>query len=344
MKRNQKYLYAVAALGSVLFHGFAILVTVIVLSIAARANISSEPPEPEPETVTLTFTEMPELTPAPTPQQKLPRPGIRTTEDQESKAKPEDAEFEAERDTKAASEKAPDPLRPPDNIPSVEGLKIDELELTNQNFDPQKRAEMAENQPQPRTTPVPKQASATPTPAPSLAPTPTPQPKSSATPDPEVFAMLKSTPTPAPVAPPPQPEQQPKPSQKGGTNTSTRPATLQGSVSLKGRTAVNASATPLGKYRAKVCEAIDESWLTTMKGNGDMFTVGMVRVKFYVGKDGRVQNLQLISNTGNELYAGFTVRSIQRAKVPPIPADVLRLLEGERLPMEYSFWLTAPAQ
>ena len=70
----------------------------------------------------------------------------------------------------------------------------------------------------------------------------------------------------------------------------------------------------------------------------DLITLGTVRLKFYVTSNGRVEDIKLLSNTSTESFATYTIKSIMEAKIPPLPKDVVPLLENGRLEItEWSF-------
>ena len=56
-----------------------------------------------------------------------------------------------------------------------------------------------------------------------------------------------------------------------------------------------------------------------------------------VDAEGKVQNLQLRSNTANEAFANICLQSFQEAHIPPIPSDLIGTLPGGRLPVDFSF-------
>lgn len=124
---------------------------------------------------------------------------------------------------------------------------------------------------------------------------------------------------------------------RSGYQRQTERTKIEGSISNRGRNAVNAIATPLGRYRKAVADAIGSRWYYYVNQRMDLITVGDVRIKFQVDQHGGVQNLSILSNTANETFANYCVQSITQAKVPPIPPDLVPKLDEGRLEIEYTF-------
>ena len=116
-----------------------------------------------------------------------------------------------------------------------------------------------------------------------------------------------------------------------------RATRLRGSVDSTGRTAVASLATPLGRYRKTISDAVGSSWYHYIGPRMDMFRYGSVKVVFLVESDGRVRRPRVISNTSNESFENITLAAILDAQIPPIPPDVLPTLQGGRIEIDFSF-------
>lgn len=127
------------------------------------------------------------------------------------------------------------------------------------------------------------------------------------------------------------------PGSRGGFQRQTERTRIEGSISNRGRNSVNAVATPLGRYRKAVADAIGSRWYYYINQRMDLITVGNVHIKFQVDPLGRVQNLSVLSNSANETFANYCLQSITQAKIPPIPPDLVPKLESGRLEIEYTF-------
>lgn len=330
-----------------------------------RPQVSAKVPERDlPPEITL----LPE--PTPTPDQRLaaaptptPEPQLLRSENMtETEKPPENTQFESDRDTRAASEKSG---TGPGNMPTIEGRKQDNLELTDQQLSlgsagagaaqgrPSQNQPTQQQQKQSRqdsnkpamdlakiTNPLldPSTALPTPTPPPEklpddalaierAAPTPTPTPTPTATPSPT------ASPSPAGGGAPPQP----RPPAGGTFRPQTRASELQGGISNRGRPSIATRGTPLGRYFSQVYRAIGSRWYYYVRRDADLIGPGRVQVIFNISKDGKIDNVRVLSNTANEGLASVCIQSIVDSELPPIPDEVALTLPTGRLEMPFSF-------
>lgn len=310
----------------------------------------------------------PEVTLEITPLEKKDRPFI---EAKEVSAKvPENAPFQSDQNTKAASELPPDGSLA---LPSQQGVAQVALELRNQKHTAgEKPASQAGSpaQPQPPSQPsLPSPAAPqtapqkpAPTPQPSATPQPTATPQPSATPPsptpPNNLKLLdapkmqppsqKPPPTqPAAPASPPSPAQPPSPPVTSGTSGTsgttkgyqpeTRQTVIRGNISNRGRSSVAAEATPIGRYKKAVADAIGSRWYYYVGDRMGLLSIGTVDVSFKVSPTGKVTGLKVLRSNSNESLTDCSVRSIMDAKLPPIPPDVAATLQNGCLEIDYSF-------
>ena len=165
--------------------------------------------------------------------------------------------------------------------------------------------------------PVPKKKPPTPTPEPIMPPA-KPQPSTE-------LAKL--------VPPAPKPAEAPKPAyQPDQLQTK-----IEGSISNRGAASVDAVKTPLGVFKKKISEAIGSRWHYYMKQQNDLVTVGLARVTFFVTKDGRVQDVRVIDNSSNDIFAFACKRSILEAELPPAPPEAFDAMKDERMEITFTF-------
>jgi outer membrane biosynthesis protein TonB len=174
-------------------------------------------------------------------------------------------------------------------------------------------------------------------PQPSAAPQQsiTPQPTVQPTPKSDELAMLTSTPRPTV-----QPTVATKPQQPHSSYQPYKEKTkLAGSITNRGTSAVNAIGTPLGRYQKEMFDAIGSHWYAYMDQQMDLVGLGTVRVSFWVDRSGRINNrsIKVVSEDANQGFASICLRSIQDAKLRPIPEDVAAALPPEGLEAEISF-------
>ena len=325
-----------AVLASIVLH------LLLGLSLAAFGGKRQEIVLEEPQVPQLTIMQEP----LPTPPPLVPKnaPTISVDPERKSAVKPTVKTFEANEDTVAAAEKA---ATTDSQLPGQDGkdrpfMNLEERENTFAK---------AGAAPQP-----------TPSLAPTAAPTATPTPNETVppvapTPAPDQFALLTQTPTPVPSPTEsaekqeiPTPTETPTPTPEP-TATPPTPASayrdfqqktlIRGGINNRGRSAVNAIGTPLGRYRKMLEDAIGSRWYYHVKAKSDLISIGTTSVTFEIMPDGSVGKLRVTENTGNEASASVALRSIQETKLPPIPEDILATLPDGRFTMEESFTIFA---
>ena len=161
-----------------------------------------------------------------------------------------------------------------------------------------------------------------PTPKPSEPPKTTPTPPPAETPPPDQLALLRSTP--------------PPPSSYRREEVQTRNL---GNITNRGRSAVNAVGTPLGKYQKALYDAIGARFYfyASPQQQGHLINIGNVQIQFWVDRSGYVKNLKIVQNTSNETFANVCLRSVQEVQAPPIPKEIGDTLPSEGLFQEINF-------
>jgi len=340
---------------SCLIHATLILLIALLF---ARHFIQKAPEqEPPPPEVTLEIT----------PPEKKDRPFVEAKEAAEKA--PEKAPFQSDEHTKAASE------LPPEGsllLPTQQGVEQSALELKNQRHtageqpattaekpvppSPQAQPPSAPSSPTtPRTPPnppIPPAPTPTPLPSPLASPLPTrtpppnnlklleppkpqqSQPESQPQPQPP---QKTSTALPSQQAAPQLPSQQGAQGAKKGYQPETRQTVIRGNISNRGRSSVAAEATPIGRYKKSVADAIGSRWYYYVNERMGLLSIGTVDVSFKVGPSGKVTGLHVVHSNSNESLTDCSLRSIMDAKLPPIPPDVARTLQDGCLEIDYSF-------
>ena len=174
-------------------------------------------------------------------------------------------------------------------------------------------------QPEPKTAPVPEMRT-----APDSPPSP-PQPPQMRQPDAPVAAM------PDPV------KRTAGPQDDTAFSPFTRTSKVKGTISNRGEAAVNAAETPVGRYMRLVTSAVEKKWHTLRRRNADAVTFGSLQLRFFVEADGKVRILDVLGDKSkaDTRMLEFTLRAIMEAEIPPIPQDLLPLLDRQRLEVEY---------
>ena len=117
----------------------------------------------------------------------------------------------------------------------------------------------------------------------------------------------------------------------------TRTSKVKGTINNRGEDAVNAAETPMGTYMRIVTASVEKKWHLYRKKYGDAVTFGNLKLRFFVTKEGKPEDFEVLSkpDEADVRMADFTLRAIKDAEIPPIPADLLPILEGERVEIEY---------
>lgn len=290
----------------------------VILAVAWIYLLELNPP-PEPvEEIEITFIEPPT---AP------PKPKFVDTSAPEAEKPPEEAVFESDRDTAAAS---PDAATGAEPVPSQDGKEQPFLELEQQEL---ALAKVDEAPPAPETPP--SEPSPPQPPQPEAPPETPPEEKKPEPAEPDALAVnAQPTPPQEPTEQKPPPS---TPSSRPSFQRQARPTRISGSVSNRGRAAVAALATPLGRYRKAISDAIGSSWYHHIGSRMDLFSYGTVSVVFTIDRNGKARRPRVLSNSSNESFEIVTLESILRAEIPPIPPDILPTLEGGQIEIDYTF-------
>lgn len=117
----------------------------------------------------------------------------------------------------------------------------------------------------------------------------------------------------------------------------TRTSKVKGTISNRGKASVNAEETPMGRYMRAVTSQVEKKWHIYRRQRMDAVTFGSLKLEFFVEPDGTADDLRIISDPRNAdpRMADFTLQAIQDADIPPIPEDLIPILEGGRMRIEY---------
>jgi hypothetical protein len=112
---------------------------------------------------------------------------------------------------------------------------------------------------------------------------------------------------------------------------------LGGDLPHRSKSAVAKPATPLGRYKKSIADAVGSRWYSYIQKRSSLITAGEARMKFYVNQQGRIEDAHLISNTSNIVFATLCMRSVNEAKIPPPPPRLFEGLNQSRLEIVYNF-------
>ena len=311
-KERKKTAFALGL--SALLHFLLILAAAILLGLRPPV---APPPAPEETPVEITFVD------APMPKAKTTPQYIETSDAQRSEKPPESPAFESDKDTLAASSL---PATGDAPLPTTDGETTTGLSLENKNYTAGREPRPApQAEPQPETPPAETQSTPIPTPRPisDIALLEPPKPKTDPKP-----------PTPKPAEKtPPAPAQPATP----GYQPQTRITRIRGNISNRGRASIAANATPLGRYKKMLSDAIGSRWYYYVNDQISLLNVGTLELRFIVRESGKVESIRVISNSSNESFAACSVQAIMEAEIPPIPKEIVPMLENGRIEIDYSF-------
>jgi TonB family protein len=307
-----------AVVGSLLLH------LVFALSVVGYYAVFPPPPNPPAKEE----DKLPELTLVDTPPGQKQRQYVDTDDDQKTDKKPEDSQFESDKDTAAASEKEG---KIPGPLPEQEGKNLEDLMFKNHDFSLDTKGTNFNRE----SANGGESAQATPVPTPTASATPAPSPK------PDELAMLLSTPTPSPPATPQQNTAQQNKQNQGAPQTAYRPqkivTRMQGNISNRGHSSVGAIGTPQGRFQKAVEDAIGSRWYYYVGQRADLVEIGTVRVEFRILPSGRVKDARIISNSSNQTFGSVSLQSILDASIPPMPPELASLVPDSGLEFTFSF-------
>lgn len=310
-RRAARRAVLLALLVSLLAHLTGILGVACFLFVKPKESTN----EPLPEELTITLVE------PPAPQE------TRFVDTSAPESEPSDkATLESDRNTTAAS---PDAPAGGEALPTQDGRDQSFLELEEQRLALAKPDSASPAPDMPPSQPSP--------PVPQTAP-PLPEKREEIKPKPEkdgaiTAAKTAREPAKTPTEPPPPAVPAARPSYR----PMTRATRLSGSIDNRGKAAVSALSTPLGRYRKAISDAVGSSWYYHIGSRMDMFSIGTIKVIFTIERDGKARNPRVLSNTSNESFEIVTIESIRAAEIPPIPPDVLPVLDGGRIEIDFSF-------
>jgi outer membrane biosynthesis protein TonB len=301
---------AAALLASLLVHLFFLLAVAFVVLNGARISKEMVPTVDEP----------PQLTILPMPPAPKTAPRFVSTPPQENlEKKPnKDAAFESDNDSIAASEAPPTGQ---EMMPSLEGREEQGLDLRDQRY--------AAGQKQTQAAPATQAAEQS---QPEAEPAPTPRVET----DLALIEAPKPTPHPTPTQKT-KTATRPSKNADSGFQPETRVTRLRGNVSNRGKASLEANATPLGRYKKQVSDAIGSRWYYYVNSQMGLLNIGTVEIRFTVTPEGKIKSPQVLSNSSNESFASVSLASVVQAEIPPMPPEVAKLIENGRLEIDFSF-------
>lgn len=101
------------------------------------------------------------------------------------------------------------------------------------------------------------------------------------------------------------------------------------------------SQTPLTTYRNDLDARTRSVWLTLSLEHNDQLVAGSAKVRFDIRPNWRIENLKLVSSSGNRILAEIALQTVRTTAIPRIPPEVLAQLPSGRYPAELIFTIVA---
>ena len=352
-----------------------LLMVLAVGMMVLQASIRSERSKPtaadEPAT-TVVFLEAAESAAEPL---EAAKPRFARTSADQAGTPSEDTPFIGERDTRAASDRAPDATMAP--LPAQAGIEPrDESDIETTESDYQDgRLEPDEPSLTPNSNPQPAQAATGNVQPPEAAASPqeaspppmretllegpnpvdvqVPREQSDSPTDDPPARVAANTRTDGESETPPEPNQSTETSELEKSVDAPKPAASQdpafqgfqrktaivGSISRTGRSSLDVADTPLGRYQAQISRAVELEWQRNCVRHRDFITPGFLTVRFFVEPGGKVRSVQFVGDmeTG-EVQKGFTLNSIRDAAIPAMPPALRKEYTDEPLELIFRFY------
>ncbi len=372
-KRQRSVRTFLAVVGALLLHLLVLLAVVWIVPHWPRGRVRAKP-HPIELTMLPPTTATPEPSGPANAGQPTPPPYIRTLDDQLAAKPPDDSSFISDKDTNAASMLAANGDKP---MPTTDGKVVPYFDFEPRPFRLGDKAAdaatsaasaQAELPPLPASTPPPTPvpvnkkpplpAKSRPTRKPAVQPTPAtgdlaqPKTDASASPEPPVPTPQDTPKDDENVPPPPvtRSGRQPRTAATANSNVTSNgvpkppgyqpqsmATKMSGNINNRGRSAVAALGTPLGRYQKAVDDAIGMLWYyKTTQAAADL-SPGSVKIHFFVTRDGRIRDVRFTSGNPNGALGLISEQSIMEAQVEPIPSDVAATLPSGELEGEISF-------
>ena len=124
----------------------------------------------------------------------------------------------------------------------------------------------------------------------------------------------------------------------GGFRTESRKTRMEGTISRQGRSSLKVEATVLGKYKARVNRMIETEWQRRCVMHRDHVLPGILTLRFFVDNNGKVSGLRYLDVfQASAMQKGFTMKAVQTPRLPIMPEEVIKELEGEPLEFHINF-------
>ena len=169
-----------------------------------------------------------------------------------------------------------------------------------------------------------------------------PVPKQEEAPEPEEKVA------PEEAIPPPKAKPQPTPlsggitgnrGQESGYDREAKKTRMSGTIRRRGESSLEVEDSIKGRYFAQVNKQVEKAWQRECILRREHILPGVLSVSFAIDATGKVTGFRFDSRiAGGAIQEGFTMRAIQKAKIPAMPEEIKGELNGDRLEMNLTFF------
>ena len=90
-------------------------------------------------------------------------------------------------------------------------------------------------------------------------------------------------------------------------------------------------------YEKEVLRRMNSVWNRIAYERGDALSAGTAKFQFKIFPDGRISDVKMISNSGNDVMATIARHTIEQTRVAPIPRATLAELRTGYMPGDCDF-------
>lgn len=170
-----------------------------------------------------------------------------------------------------------------------------------------------------------------------------PVPKEEEEPEPEEEAVAEE----AIPEPKPQPQAQP-PRLAGGVSGNrglnsgfdreAKRTRLSGTIRRRGESSLEVEDSIKGRFLAEVNREVERAWQRECILRREYILPGVLSLSFSIDQTGGVSGFRFDSRiAGGAIQEGFTMRAIQKAKLPEMPKEMVEELSGDQLELNLTF-------
>lgn len=125
---------------------------------------------------------------------------------------------------------------------------------------------------------------------------------------------------------------------QGGFQTKQTKTRIRGSLNASGKGSLNVANTALGRYEAKIFKEIERQWQARNFQFRSHLAPGFITLSFHLDEKGNVSGQRRTDMRGTSgIQWGLVLQSVSEAKIPAMPKEVIKELNGEALELTVTF-------